>query len=152
MEGSAVSKELELQPELCGVLAQPSAVQGDLWINLDSGPCPEAHVGVCVVPSRIVVAIDVSRCVHFIIAVSGRKHLAVLVVDPAEPSPRPRVDVLALDTGVEPKLEAGAGKYTPRQHCIVSALFGVPLIKREHSLAGGLRPVIVLGLRVSRSR
>src|SRR5262249_11680937 len=58
MKGSAVSKVLVLYPNLCSVLAEPSAAQSDLWINLDRVPFPEAHVGIGVVPGGIVIAVD----------------------------------------------------------------------------------------------
>ena len=121
MQRSAVYQVLKLQPEFCRVLAEPVASQSNLWVNLESRPIPEAYVGIGVVPRGIVVSIDVGWRILFILAISWRKHVAVLVIEPAKPSSRAGVDVLILDPRIETKLENRAGKDAPREDRIVSA-------------------------------
>src|SRR5262249_20979 len=113
MQRSAVQQVLKLEAEFCCGLAEQSASQSNLRINMAGGPVPEAQGGVGIVPRRIVLLIDVGWSILFILAISRRKHFAVLVIDPAEPSSRPGVDVLILDPGIETKLEARAGKDAP---------------------------------------
>src|SRR5713226_6990919 len=85
-------------------------------------------------------------------AVLGRKSVAVLGIDIAEPAHRTGVGVLSLDTSVETKLPARVGKDTPREDRVVSTLRSVLLVDGEQSLAGRVRPVVVLEFGVGRER